>query len=208
MFNFPHSTGRTYHPVLFNLEMTKMITDAEIELHQDFFEQCAKDYRRLATQLITDLAAEFKVTFNPDFPYLTALSLRHNGYAVNGMMGNWRHMLHGHHYRFHHAITLQTIDVALSFGSEFGILDPCFFLVFINSTPEYRPLPVTIHDEYSDGCRIIEKMTLLGKFEEIQGNIEGRSGCVVTDREKVKIKVYSEKQMTEILSLTFSCAFN
>jgi hypothetical protein len=69
-------------------------------------------------------------------------------------------------------------------------------------------LPVTIHDEYSDGCRIIEKMTLLGKFEEIPGNFAGRSGHVVSDREKVKITVYSGKQMNEVLCLTLPPDFN
>jgi hypothetical protein len=135
ILTFRLQPDETEHPVLFKPEMTKLITDAEIELHQDFFEQCAKDYRRLATQMITDLAKKFNVTFNPDFPYATALSLKNNGYAVNGMMGYWRHMFHGHHYRFHHTVTLQTIEVALSFGSEFGILDP-FFSCYLSIPPQ------------------------------------------------------------------------
>jgi hypothetical protein len=60
----------TDHPVLFNLEMTKLLSDAD-----------------------------------PDFPFATALALKNNGYDANGIMGDWRHLLHGHHYRFQHMKT-------------------------------------------------------------------------------------------------------
>ncbi|MDR2275518.1 MAG: hypothetical protein LBF27_31725, partial [Sphingobacterium sp.] len=40
------------HTVEPELNIVKLITDQEIEDHQDFFEQCAKDYRKLGEQLV------------------------------------------------------------------------------------------------------------------------------------------------------------
>jgi uncharacterized FlaG/YvyC family protein len=44
------------HTVEPEINIAKLITDNEIEKNQDFFEQCAKDFRRLGEELIFRLA--------------------------------------------------------------------------------------------------------------------------------------------------------
>ncbi len=83
-------------------------------------------------------------------------------------------------------------------GEEFGELDPYFFSGYILSTPQYVPIPVAIFSPHGDGHRIVKVMQQLGKFEEISSNIPGRTGVIVTDREKKKV-VVSEEGFQSIL---------
>jgi len=70
----------------------------------------------------------------------------------------------------------QTIEVPLTYGLEFGELDPYFYSIFINTSPELAKHDVKLYNLYSDGNQILERMCELGKFIEIQSNIEGIKG--------------------------------
>jgi hypothetical protein len=172
------------------INIAKLITDAEIETHQDFFERCAKDYRALATKLFFELAAQLQLEIREDFPLFAFNRLKRDAAKSRGKMKEWFYFLHGYHCRFENRETGQCIEVPLVFGFEFGDLDPYFFSQFINSTKEYHPLPVAIYEDYADGERILKKMIWLGKFETINSNLSGHEGIVVTDRDKIKIKLF------------------
>jgi hypothetical protein len=171
--------------------IAKLIADEEIAMHQDFFEKCAKDYRRLSTELINKLIDQLGITINTAFPLLTFNLLKNSERQV-GEVDGWRYYLHGYHCGFTHLTTGQQIETSLVFGLEFGELDPYFFTRFIKSTPAYQPLPVGIYEDYADGVRINKKMVALGKFEVISSNIENTFGVVVTDRDKIPVEVYRE----------------
>lgn len=175
------------HTIDPELNIVKLITDQEIEDHQYFFEQCAKDYRKLGEQLVLILVDKLDLNLNTDFPLDTFNELKRDHRQI-GTVGEWRYFVHGFHCGFQHLTTKQCIEVPLTFGLEFGDLDPYFFMKFILSSPDYRPLPIPLFDEYADGLRIIKKMTALRKFEEILSNVPGHTGIAVTDREKVEIK--------------------
>jgi hypothetical protein len=176
----------TIEPVL---NISKLITDQEIENHQDFFENCAKDYRELAEKLIFKLAEKLKITINEDCLWITFNQLKKEKKKV-GKIDEWRYHLHGHHCGFENKKTGQLIEVPLVFSLEFGDLDPYFFSIYIKSTPNYKPLPIKIYDDYADGKRINDKMLALGKFEKINSNFGNQFGIVVKDRKKVEIKEY------------------
>jgi hypothetical protein len=53
------------------IRIAKLITDLEIEENQDFFEQCAKDYRALGEELIDMLVDKLDLKLNKDFPLET-----------------------------------------------------------------------------------------------------------------------------------------
>lgn len=184
------------------INISKLITEKEIEDNQFFFENCAKDYRKLAEVLIFNLAKKHKITFNFDFPILPFNKLKGDKRG-RGKMDDWNYFLHGFHCYFENTTTKQQIEVPLVFGMEFGDLDPYFFTNFINTSPEYKPLPVQIFNDYHDGCRINEKMLSLGKFEIISSNFKNHSGIVVKDRQKVEIKEYIPEEENEKRKFNF-----
>ncbi|RYE50369.1 MAG: hypothetical protein EOP48_19885 [Sphingobacteriales bacterium] len=172
------------------MSIEKLITDEEIENNQDFFEQCAKDYRNLSGELIQKLADRHRIRIDPDFPLNSFAELK--GKKQGGQIDGWAYFFHGYHCGFRHKQTGQLIETSFVFGLEFGELDPYFFTKFIKSTPAYQPLPVDIYEDYADGVRINEKMISLGLFETIPSNVPNHSGVVVTDRNKIEINVYEE----------------
>lgn len=177
------------HTIEPEINIAKLITDREIEANQDFFEQCAKDYRKLGEELLFKLIDKLDLKLNKDFPMETFNELK-RGKRQIGRIEGWRYYVHGFHCGFENSRTGQVIEVPLVFGLEFGDLDPYFFSKFIKSTPHYRPLPVEIFEDYADGVRINERMVSLGKFERINSNIGNHYGVAVTDRPKVEIKSY------------------
>lgn len=177
------------HLIKPEINIVKLITDSEIEEYQDFFENCAKDYRRLGSELIYKLADKYKITIDPDFPLGTFNELKSDEGQI-GEVDGWRYFLHGFHCGFENIETHQQIEVSLVFSLEFGDLDPYFFTNFIKSTSSYKPLPVEIYEDYAEGIRINDKMLSLGKFERINSNVGSHYGIVVTDREKVVIKEF------------------
>ncbi|MFN3406027.1 MAG: DUF6896 domain-containing protein [Cytophagaceae bacterium] len=177
------------HTIEPEINIAKLITDKEIEDNQDFFEQCAKDYRQLGKELLFKLVNKLDLKLNMDYPMQTFNELKRDKRQI-GKVDDWRYFVHGFHCGFENTKTGQYIEVPLVFGQEFGDLDPYFFSKFIKSTPKYRPLPVNIFEDYEDGVRINEKMISIGKFERISSNVGNHFGIVVTDREKIEIKSY------------------
>jgi len=177
------------HTIEPEINIAKLITDKEILDNQDFFEQCAKDYRQLGEELLYKLVDKLDLKLNKDFPMETFNELKRDKRQI-GKLEDWRYFVHGFHCGLENTKTGQIIEVPLVFGQEFGDLDPYFFSKYIKSTPKYRPLPVDIFEDYADGVRINEKMISLGKFEIISSNVGNHYGIVVTDRQKVEIKSY------------------
>jgi hypothetical protein len=177
------------HTIEPEINIAKLITDKEIEDNQDFFEQCAKDYRQLGEELLCELVDKLDLKLNKDFPMETFNQLKRDKRQI-GKLKDWRYFVHGFHCGFENTKTGQIIEVPLVFGQEFGDLDPYFFSKYIKSTQKYKPLPVEIFEDYADGVRINEKMISLGKFERISSNVGNHYGIVVADRQKVEIKSY------------------
>lgn len=177
------------HSIESEINIAKLISDKEIEDNQDFFEQCAKDYRQLGEKLLFKLIDKLDLKLNEEFPMETFNELQRDKRQM-GKVEDWKYFVHGFHCGFENTKTGQLIEVSLVFGREFGALDPYFFSKFIKSTSKYKPLPVAIFEDYADGVRINEKMISLGKFERISSNVGNHYGTVVTDRQKVEIKSY------------------
>lgn len=185
------------HTIEPEINIVKLITDKEIEKHQEFFEKCAKDYRNLATKLINEFAEKHNVKIDPEYPMNTLCHTDKFGYRPVGQMNEWRYAFHGIHCGLTNNKTGQRIEIPLTYGLEFGQLDPYFFTGFIKTTKEYQPLPIGIYCDYADGKRILEKMVEIEKFEYVNSNWPNEKGIVVTDREKVEVKVYNPDEELE-----------
>lgn len=182
------------HSIKPEINIIKLITNEEIEEHQDFFEKCAQDYRNLATQLINEFAENHNLEIDPKNPMNTLHHTDKLGYKPVGQMNEWRYAFHGIHCGLTNTKTKQRIEIPLTYGLEFGQLDPYFFINFIKSTKEYQPLPVEIYCDYDDGMRILEKMVKIGKFEYVNSNWPDKKGIVVTDRNKIEVSVYNKRK--------------
>jgi hypothetical protein len=172
------------------LNISKIITDNEVEDNQLFFEKCAKDYRNLAIRLMADLRRKLDIEFDKYFPGRTLNPLKRDRAKGQGVIGEWRYYLHGFDCGFENIKTEQCIEASIVHGEEFGVLDPYFFSRYIKSSKQYYPLPVEIYEDYSDGKKIIDKMLELGQFELVNSNIPDRYTAVVADREKIEVKVF------------------
>jgi len=202
-WKFEHPEFRiAVHTIEPEINIVKLITDKEIEEHQDFFEKCAKDYRNLATELINEFAEKHNVEIDPEYPMNTLGHTEWHGYKPVGKMNDWSYAFHGIHCGLTNNKTGQRIEIPLTYGLEFGQLDPYFFTGFIKSTKEYQPFPVGIYCDYADGLRILEKMVEIGKFEYVNSNWPNQKGIVVTDRDKVKVEVYDPEVEEESLRTT------
>lgn len=172
------------------ISIAKLITEQEIERHQNFFEACAKDYRSLATELIFALAQKLNVRIEENYPLLTFNVFKSGRRQYKGMMGDWEYGFHGYHCAFENKKTAQYVEVPLIFGFEFGALDPYFFTKFIRSTKAYLPLPVEIYEDYHDGEQINQKMLALGKFERIEAAMPDYFGIAVANRENIDVESF------------------
>jgi hypothetical protein len=145
-----------------------------------FFEQCAKDYRKLATKLIYELASYFNEIIDPENAMHTFGKYKRG--RQTGVMGLWEYRLHGSDCEFKNIKTGQTIEVYLITQLEFGKLDHYFFIQYIKTTESYQPLPIEIYEDGPEGARILDKMVELGKFEKIPSLLSGHDFIIVTDR--------------------------
>jgi len=185
------------NPRNFAISLLKLLSKQDIEQHQDFFEKCAKDYRNLATKLITDLAITVGVNIEETYPLIAFGNFNGDILKQTGVFQDWNYFFHGLHCGFTNQLTQQHIEVSLNFGLEFGELNPSFFVNYILTTPNYAPLPIFIHKNYSylEGQQILHKMVELGKFELINSNMKDEYGIVVTDREKIPVKVLPPEEI-------------
>ena len=180
------------HTIEDEINVIKLITDEEIEQNQIFFEDCAREYRELGEILINQFIEKFDVELHKEFPLKTLNPYGKTNYKKMGEMDEWKYYFHGFHCAFTNKKTEQHIEVPLTFGEEYGELDPYFFSKFIMTTTKFKPLPIEIYDNYWDGERIIEVMLELDKFEEINSNLKGRKGILVKNRTKKDVKVFND----------------
>ncbi len=177
------------HEVKPEINISPLILEKEILDNQSFFIQCAKDYRKLGSELVPLFFQKKKLKLNEKFPFINFNQLKCKNHQ-SGKVGDWKYFIHGHHCHFKNKKTDQEIEVPFMFGMEFGDLDPYFFVKFIKSTPEYQPLPVFLDEDFHDGQRILKTMLDLGLLEKINSSIEWHSGLVIKDREKIEIERY------------------
>ncbi|MEN2771969.1 hypothetical protein V3C52_06495 [Escherichia coli] len=115
------------------IRIARLISLEEINRHQDFFEHCAKEYRKLATELIFALAEQLNVEMAENNPLVTfAPSNATVSEKAKWESGSIVFTVFIVHLRIK---TEQNIEVPLAYGFDFGDLDPYFFPDLSNRPP-------------------------------------------------------------------------
>ncbi len=96
----------------------------------------------------------------------------------------WRWFFHGFDCQFNCEALWTTVEARMGFGPEggtnFGVLDPGFFLRFINSAESDSNLPDVLRDSASDTHCILERMEQVGFLRRVKLAVIG-AGWVLTD---------------------------
>jgi hypothetical protein len=94
--------------------------------------------------------------------------------------GGWSYCFHGGACHFEDRATGQVVEVRLTFGAEFGVLDPYFFALFVKSTPALAHLAPLLRDEFHDAARVLKLLHRAGHLRVV----EGRFGSGLAVREE------------------------
>lgn len=183
------------HGIEPEINIRRLISKDGIVANQSFFIQCAKDYRKLGSELVKLFCEKKKIKLNERFPHINFYHSMHR--KQGGKVGDWEYFIHGYHCHFLNVKTKQEIEVPFMFGMEFGDLDPYFFVKFIKSTPEYYPLPINLDEYHHDGERVLEVMSDLGLLERINSILEHHSGLVIKDRGRLRLRYLTLKETLE-----------
>jgi hypothetical protein len=103
--------------------------------------------------------------------------------GTSGQLGpEWAYQFHGLECCFTSARSGQVVDVRLTFGDEFGVLDPWFFHYFLSTTQRYSSLVTEFADGFHDTARALDVLERSGQLIRIDRRSGGEvlfSGLVV-----------------------------
>ena len=118
-------------------------------------------FRRTATDLAHRLADRLGVSPADRLDRLTADD------AVCKLAG-WSYEPHGMECRFEHT-TGQEVEVCLSFGAEFGVLDPFYFARFVKTTGGLEHLGALLRHDFHDAALVIDLLAGRGHLTRVEG---------------------------------------
>ena len=140
----------------------KKVVDRDLIIAQaDQIIDAARGFRYTADSLCRQLAHNKRIQPSQ------LLTLRDGG---GRLQAGWKYGFHGLECRFENKNTKQVVEVQISFGDEFGVLDPYFFGLFVASTPLFKPLTKMFPDLYHDTSRALDVLEELGHLVRIHND--------------------------------------
>jgi hypothetical protein len=176
------------------ITVMKVIRPEVVRANEAEFVRALRLFRRTASELANRLAQRLGVA--PDRLAECRQGRAQEGWfgRVRGLLGltlpsnrldrEWSYDFHGLECRFENRKTGQVVEVRLEFGTEFGVLDPYFFALFLKSTPELSHLARLIRHDYHDSARVLNVLRDSGHLRLVEGPYRG--GLVVRDEEPPK----------------------
>jgi hypothetical protein len=162
------------------ITVKKVIAAEEVRANEAEFVAALRLLRQTASALATRLARRLGVPadrlLSADFETGWADRLRGLlGRMVrdNRLDREWSYSFHGEACRFENRATGQVVEVRLSFGTEFGVLDPYFFALFVKSTPALAHLARLLRDDFHDTERVFEILHRAGHLRFV------KRGCYI-----------------------------
>lgn len=126
----------------------KVIEERAVLENLPLFLSAIRDFSHTAHDLCRRLAEAHRI--------LSEDLLARREAIEKGRLGNWDYNFHGLECCFTNGGTGQVVDVRISFGGEFGVLDPFFLSRFIRTTPVHHKAARLLDDDFHDACRVLE----------------------------------------------------
>ena len=173
------------------VSIRRVITDQAIEAHLDLLLSAATEYGSLTNSLMARLANQLGVSLS-EFsanelwhPHEQRGRLRKE--VAVSMTEEWSYFFHGVDCLFESKVTGVTVEARLGFGAEgehnFGVLDPWFFLQFLNTSSkvnaEYSLLLELLRDWRENALRAFEYMEQRGLLRSVSSAHDIGRGWVV-----------------------------
>lgn len=154
-----------------HITIKRVISEAVVVENSDAICAAAREFRRLANQLMLRLVAKLNI---PRAVYTTDPLLRITlGERDAGRLGlSWRYGFHGMECRFENRWSGQVLEVRLGFGDEFGVLDPYFFHIFLRTTRRLAPVAALFEDSFHDPDRALAILEKRGRLKGVTGRLE------------------------------------
>ncbi|HEY7309024.1 MAG TPA: hypothetical protein VH643_06600 [Gemmataceae bacterium] len=174
------------------ITVSKVISTKDVLANEAEFVAALRLFRQTASTLATRLAQHLGVP--ADHLLELGMGRARAGWAdqLRGLLGRrlrghrldqeWHYWFHGGACRFESRATGQIVEVRLTFGKEFGVLDPYFFAQFVKSTAALAPLSRLLRDDFHDASRVLSVLDQLGHLRRVEGRF--LSGVTVREEEE------------------------
>lgn len=144
------------------LTVLPVICTAEVHRIADDLLEAARAFRLIASQLCARLASALEISTDAliDAPR-----------ASGQLDAEWRYRFHGLQCCFLSCATGQVVDIELSFGDEFGVLDPWFFHRFLSTTGRYASVVAHLTHGFHDTQRALDVLENSGRLTRITRSV-------------------------------------
>lgn len=164
--------------------IARWISEEEVEEHQEFFAQCARDFSRISLQLIFDFIAHLDLPIDKNFPRGAFERFRKEHLHLQGVMGDWRYSTCSYFCDFTNVKTGQQVQVPTIYGCEFDAMDGCSLIPFIRSTKSYQPFPIEFYEDETEGEIVVRTLVKLGVLQMIKSRFCAFQAAVIRDFDK------------------------
>jgi len=164
------------------------MTNNFIQKNLHFFINAVKEYGEDAKLLIEKFSRLYNLDLDNKMPINTFWEIKND--SQNGLMNeNWLYFFHGYECRFKNLKSGHIIEVILTFGDEYGVLNPIFIAKYIDTNPKYFNKNLEITNEFEIGSAIIEVLKTNNKLLEIEN-----TGSVLIDMLENDTPLYVEQK--------------
>jgi hypothetical protein len=182
------------------ITVKKVIAAEDVRVYEEEFVAALRLFRQTASMLAIRLAGRLGVS--TDRLSDLGLGIDQMGWAdwLRGLLGRqlrgncldreWSYCFHGRACRFENRARGQVVEVRLGFGTEFGVLDPYFFALFVKTTLELTHLARLLRDDFHDAERVFELLHRAGHLRVVeQGCQRGMAVCEAVEQRGEHIPV-------------------
>jgi hypothetical protein len=141
-------------------------TDKILEKKEEIY-QAASSFRKDGIRLMKILGEEYNI--NPfEGRELFDLKRKSRDNKQRGKVNEqWNFWFHGAECQFENRVTGQIVELVITNGSEFGVLDSYFFLKYLKTTPEFKELANFFSDDSKAVTKALNLLEDLGKLYRI-----------------------------------------